>query len=59
MENEDKKIRDLIFSDEFTNFISSANEKIKSKVDYVIRIIETQKVVSEKFVKKLENTDFL
>ena len=33
------------------------DERIKEKYDYVIQIMQTQKVVSEKFVKKILNTD--
>lgn len=54
----DITIRCLIFTDEFNEFYNSLKEKEKEKVKYVMSIIRTQKVVSEKFAKKLENTDF-
>lgn len=54
----DKRIRELIFTEEFFSFYNKANDKVRDKIDYIIRIIETQKVINEKFVKKLENTDF-
>ena len=34
------------------------NSKIREKYSYVVQIIESQKVVNEKFVKKLEGTHF-
>lgn len=54
----DITIRLLIFTDEFNEFYNSLKDKEKDKVKYVMSIIRTQKIISEKFVKKLENTDF-
>ena len=55
---EEEKIRELVFTNEFNDFYNSANEKVKSKIDFIIHIIETKKIIIEKYVKKLENTDF-
>lgn len=52
------KIRIIGFSREFKDFYDNANQKVKNKIDYVLQIISTQKVVNEKFVKKLQNTEF-
>ncbi|MFC2709901.1 type II toxin-antitoxin system RelE/ParE family toxin [Hoylesella oralis] len=54
----EKKIREVSFSEDFVDFLSHLNFKVANKYDYVIRIIETKYVISEKFVKHLENTDF-
>ena len=43
---------------EFLNYYDSLPEKVKKKYDYVMQIIKSQYVVSEKFVKHLENTEF-
>lgn len=55
---DEKIIRTTVFSDEFDDYLSNLKSNIRSKYDYVIHIIETQYVVSEKFIKKLQNSDF-
>lgn len=55
---ESKNIRIVILTEEFNEFLSSLSSKVVEKYDYVIHILQTQKVVHEKFVKKLENTIF-
>ncbi len=57
MENE-TQIRTTILTDEFQAFLNTANSKVVTKCQYIIQIIQTQKVVNEKFVKKLQNTEF-
>ena len=54
--NED--IRETIHSLEYDEYYACLDEKIKAKYDYVEMIIKTQYVVSKKFVKKLEETEF-
>lgn len=49
--------RELIFSNEFWSFYKSQNQKVQLKFDYVINIIMTERVITTKFVKHLENTD--
>lgn len=51
-------IREIYFSDEFEEFYKNSSERIKEKYDYVFDIIRSQYVVSKKFVKNIENTDF-
>lgn len=53
-----KEIRKGIFSEEFWEFYENSNQKVRGKIDYVLHIIKTQKVVNEKFVKKLQNSIF-
>lgn len=55
---EDIQIRTAIFTEEFKTFLFSSNDKVKVKCAYIIEIIETQKVLTEKFIKKLQNTEF-
>ena len=57
MKEDDEIIRTTIFSPEFVQYLADLKSNIRAKYDYVIHIIETQYVVSEKFIKKLQNTD--
>ena len=43
---------------EFEEYYNSLSEKIQQKYDYIFQIMSSQYVVSEKFVKHLENTIF-
>ncbi len=49
---EDIQIRTAIFTEEFKTFLFSSNDKVKVKCAYIIEMIETQKVLTEKFIKK-------
>jgi len=51
-------MRNIVLTKEFLDYYNSLPEKVKKKYDYVMQIIKSQYVVSEKFVKHLENTDF-
>ena len=51
-------MRNIVLTDEFLDYYNSLPEKVKKKYDYVMQIIRSQYVVSEKFVKHLENTGF-
>lgn len=58
MENvESKGLRQLYFSDEFWIFYHKQADKVKQKFDYVIGIVRSEKIISVKFVKHLEDTD--
>ena len=50
------EIRLLIPTEEFNDFYERLSDRVKSKYDYVMSIMATQYVVSEKFVKHLEGT---
>ena len=54
----DNKIREIKLTQEFQEYYNSLGEKIQQKYDYIFQIISTQYVVSEKFIKHLENTVF-
>lgn len=43
---------------EFDEFYDSVGEKVQEKIDYALTLISQIKIVSTKFVKKLEGTDF-
>ena len=51
-------IRNILFSEEFELYFNNLESRIKEKYDNVLNIVRTQKVVNNKFVKHLENTDF-
>ena len=51
-------IRETIHSLEYDEYYTSLDEKTKAKFDYVETIIKTQYVVSKKYVKSLEGTEF-
>ena len=50
-------IRELYFSEEFWTFYNKQQDRVKHKFDYVISIIQTEEVITTKFVKHLKNTD--
>jgi len=58
MEISDKNIREVLKSEVFDLYWKSLDERTKNKYDYAIQIIKTIKIVSEKFIKKIQNTEF-
>ena len=56
-DKKDNSIRELYFSNEFTEFYDKLQDKVKIKFEHTIDIIRTEYVLSTKFVKHLENTD--
>lgn len=57
MEQAEKGVREIILSEEFRTYFEGLDDKIKDKYAYVIHIIRTKYVVSEKFVKILSPYD--
>ncbi|GHT53440.1 hypothetical protein AGMMS49982_16410 [Bacteroidia bacterium] len=58
METDDKIIRVVLKSNEYELYFNSLDAKTQVKYDYAIQLMQTQKVVSQKFVKKIQNTEF-
>ena len=56
-DTKDSGIRELYFSDEFTEFYEKLQDKVKAKFEHTMDIIRTEYVLNTKFVKHLENTD--
>ena len=56
-DKKDSGIRELYFSDEFTEFYEKLQDKVKAKFGHTMDIIRTEYVLNTKFVKHLENTD--
>lgn len=52
------EIRTILKTPQFQEFYDSQPDKVKEKIDYVLGIMISQKVVNTKFVKYLENTEF-
>lgn len=50
-------IREVLYTNEFRDFYDSLDETIVKKVDYVIELIRTIKIVHTKFVKKLVSSE--
>ena len=58
MSNE--KVRTIfLFKDYFTDFYEEQRQKVKDKILWTFRIIETQKQVPEDYLKHMEGTDGL
>lgn len=47
----------IVFSEEFWAFYNEQQDKVKRKFDYVLSVVQSETVISTKFVKHLENTD--
>ena len=57
MRSNNEQIRSVYWTEEFTLFYNSVSDKVREKFDYVLGIVKTERVISTKFVKHLENTD--
>lgn len=53
-----EEIRIIYYSPDYEAYLASIPKKVREKYDYVEQIIKTVKVVSTKFVKKIEGTEF-
>lgn len=51
-------MRKIRRTEAFEEFYYSVDAKVREKIDYALTLIAQIKVVSTKFVKKLERTDF-
>ena len=49
--------RDIRMTETFIEFLKSLETKVRKKYIYVIQVLKTESVVSEKFIKHLENTN--
>ncbi|MDR0864177.1 MAG: type II toxin-antitoxin system RelE/ParE family toxin [Candidatus Symbiothrix sp.] len=55
--NDNVKIRNLVYTDEFNDFYEALDERTKQKFDDNLKILRTVYAISTKFVKKLVSTD--
>lgn len=51
-------IRVIYKSEEFESYYAGLSENVKKKFEYVFNVIQTVYNLPQKFVKKLENTEF-
>jgi phage-related protein len=51
-------IRIIYKTEEFEKFYAGLSESVKRKFEYVFNVVQTVYNLPQKFVKKLENTDF-
>ena len=51
-------VRELVITDEFEEYYNSQPRNVQEKFDYVMHVMKSQRVVSTKFVKVLEKTEF-
>lgn len=51
-------MKEATYTEEFDEYYQSLPQKIKDKYDFVFDIMFTKYVVSTKFVKRLEKTEF-
>ncbi|MDR3252429.1 MAG: type II toxin-antitoxin system RelE/ParE family toxin [Tannerella sp.] len=54
---ENKKLRELIYTDEFDRYYNSLDERTKRKFNECFTILREIRVISTKFIKVLVNTD--
>lgn len=53
-----EKIREIIlFKNYFKDFYLQQPQEVRNKINYVLRFIETQQVIPQKFLKSIENSD--
>jgi phage-related protein len=58
MKDDNTVIRKVVLSNEFSNYYDNLNTKIQDKYAYALQLIKTVKVVSKKFITKIQNTEF-
>lgn len=55
--NNDSDIRTVFRTPEFDEYYNAQQIKVQEKYDYVLELLVTQYVISEKFVKKLDGSN--
>ena len=51
--------RDIRMTETFLEFLKSLEPKVRKKYLYVIQVLKTESVVSEKFIKHLREYEFI
>jgi phage-related protein len=49
----------VVYKNHFWDFYNRQDEKVKSKIDWTVTMIQTTRIVPEKFLKHLTNSDGL
>ncbi len=58
MEIDNNLIREVWKTEEYELYFQSLDDRTKIKYDYAIQLMQTQKIISEKFIKKIQDTEF-
>lgn len=57
--NEDFKRKIIVYGTEFWGFYNAQRPKVQKKIDWVIELVRTLKVIPEKFFKHIEGVEGL
>jgi hypothetical protein len=57
--NNEKFRNSFLYKNYFTDFYSKQNVKVKEKIVWTIKLVETLQIVPEEYFKHLETTDGL
>lgn len=57
--NEEKCRNSFLYKNYFTEFYLKQNSKVKQKIIWTIKLVETLEIIPEEYFKHLENTDGL
>lgn len=57
MKGNEAYIREIFWTVEFSEFYNKLPDKVKTKFDYVLSVVKSERVISTKFVKHLVTTD--
>ena len=55
--NEDFKRRVIVYGSEFWDFYNSQKKKVQDKIDWVIGLVRTLRIIPDKFFKHIEGED--
>ncbi len=56
MKGQETYIRNVLWTAEFARFYNGLPERVRTKFDYVLSVVRTERVISTRFVKHLTNT---
>ena len=57
MKGKNEVIRKIYWTKEFAKFYEVLPNNVRLKFEYVLSIVETERIISSKFVKQIVNTD--
>ncbi|MCM1030770.1 MAG: type II toxin-antitoxin system RelE/ParE family toxin [Oscillibacter sp.] len=57
MKENEAYIREIFWTVEFSEFYNKLPDKVRTKFDYVLSVVKSERVISTKFVKHLVTTD--
>ncbi len=57
--NEEFKRKVIVYGSDFWDFYNNQKKKVQEKIDWVIGLVQTLKIIPEKFFKHIEGEDAL